>query len=56
MTRRSPIPATVIRKGFRGQVIYPMGRIVDVRPGRRRGQVSITPSNHANSVHRGTFA
>ncbi|MDD3328320.1 MAG: hypothetical protein PHW25_14655 [Zoogloea sp.] len=51
---RQVMTATVMRKGFRGQVVYPMGRVVGLKPVRKR--VSITPSNHANSVHRGTFA
>lgn len=53
---REVMSAVVIRKGFRGQVVYPMGRVVEVRPGRRRGQITIVPSNHANSVHGGTMA
>lgn len=53
---REVMSAMVIRKGFRGQVVYPMGRVVEVRPGRRRGQITIVPSNHANSVHGGAMA
>ena len=53
---REVMSATVIREDFRGQVVYPMGRVVEVRPGRRRGQITIVPSNHANSVHGGTMA
>ena len=53
---REVMSATVIRAGFRGQVVYPMGRVVEARPGRRRGQITIVPSNHANSVHGGTLA
>lgn len=53
---REVMSATVIREDFRGQVVYLMGRVVEVRPGRRRGQITIVPSNHANSVHGGTMA
>lgn len=48
------VRATVIRKRRRVEVVYLIGRVPGIKLQHRR--VQITPSNHANSVHRGTYA
>lgn len=50
------ITASVFDGGAAREVVYPAGRVPTHRPGRRVGAIDIPPSNHANSVHRGTLA
>lgn len=48
------VRATVTRQRRRVEVVYLMGRVPGIKLQHRR--VQITPSNHANSAHRGTYA